>query len=208
MRYFAILAAVLVMLLAPASAKAADSIVLQHTGLRAGPGTQYPLLADMIRGQRIEVLGCIRGWRWCEVVAGGLHGFAVGERLGTNWYGRNVQVGYYGPRLGLPFVEFTEQPYWSKYYYDRDFYQTRYGHHEHGDYHDNLHCHDADHDGDCHPIVHEHRHHEGDHAEDHWHHSDGAYVIDNGQPQPQPQQDSHDNRWNGDVHPDNHWHTN
>ena len=191
----------LVMLFAPGSAKAADSIVLTHTGLRAGPGTQYPLIMDMYRGQRIAVLGCIRGWRWCEVVAGGVHGFAVGSRLGTNWYGRNVQVGYYGPRLGLPFVVFEEQPYWNKYYNDRDFYQQRYGRHaEH-----EMHCHDADHDGDCHVIVRDHRHHEGDHAEDHWHHSDDAYVV---QPENTDHHDDHDGHWTGDWHNDNHWHTN
>lgn len=194
MRYMVLLAGMLFMLLAPGSAQAArDGFVLQHTGLRAGPGTGYPLLADLRRGDRIEVLGCIRGWKWCEIVAGGLHGFAVGSRIGTDFYGRNVQVGYYGYKLELPYVIFEEQPYWAHYYHDRDFYIMRYG--PHRDYHNNLKCHDPDHDGDCHLIVRDHRHDEADHDYDHWHY-DHDHDHDR------------DVHWNNELHNDNTWRMN
>jgi uncharacterized protein YraI len=127
MRKTFILAGLLVMLLAPAMAQAAPGTVLNHTGLRAGPGKKYPLIAKLETGSPIDVLGCVTGWDWCEVVAGGVHGWAVGHRLGIGFAGQNVQVGIYGPRLGLPVVVFQEQPYWRQYYYNRDFYLQRYG---------------------------------------------------------------------------------
>ncbi len=126
MRKTMILAGLLGMLLAPIAAQAAPGVVIHHTGLRAGPGKNYPLLARLEGGAPVDVLGCVTGWGWCEVVAGGVHGWTVGKRLGMVLAGRNVQVGLYGPRLGLPMVEFEERPYWAQYYRNRDFYVQRY----------------------------------------------------------------------------------
>jgi uncharacterized protein YraI len=192
MRYMVLLAGMLFMLLAPCAAQAArDGIVLEHTGLRAGPDKSYPLLLDLRRGDRVEVLGCVRGWKWCEVVAGGLHGFAVGKRIGADYYGQDVQVAYYGYKLELPYVMFQEQPYWTQYYANRDFYQRRYG--PHRDYHNNLKCSDPDHDGDCHAVVRDHRHDQYDHNYDR---SYNGAQHDSGM------------RWSNDWHNDNTWHVN
>lgn len=186
MRYTLLLAGLLAMLFAPISARAAESIVINHTGLRAGPGTGYPLLMRLPKGAAVDVLGCVAGWKWCEVVAGGVHGWAVGHRLSLPFGSRGgVQVDLYGPKLGLPIIVFQEQPYWERYYYNRDFYIVRYGHHT-------VHCHDPDHDADCHPIyeMHDHDHH------DHWYDSHHTTL----------QYDDADHHH--DWHNDDHWHYN
>lgn len=170
MRYTVVLAAMLFMLLAPGAAHAADAIVLNHTGLRAGPGRDYPLLANLHKGDRIQVLGCVRGWKWCEVTNGFMHGFVVAQRMGTDYYGRNVQIAIWGPKLGIPYVVFVERPYWERYYHDTPFYHERYdvtAHH-------NLTCYNDGRPGDCGMVVEEHRttvveHHYNGDDDGRWH---------------------------------------
>lgn len=149
MRYTIILAALMVLLMTPQAARADSGVITSRTGLHAGPGSAYPQLLTLRANTGVNLLSCTRNWGWCEVTAGGLHGWVVSGHMGLLYHGRVRGVGNYGPRLGVPLVVFNEPDYWGKYYYDRDFYIKRYGKH-----HDNRwsqrDCYDPDHDGDCH----------------------------------------------------------
>lgn len=55
------------LLLAPTAALAAPGIVTVSTGLRAGPGTGFPLVDRIPEGARVNIHGCLRGNAWCDV---------------------------------------------------------------------------------------------------------------------------------------------
>lgn len=63
------------MLAAPA-ALAANAIVTTNLNVRAGPGTNYPVLGAIPNGAPIDVVGCTTGYNWCQVDYGGRLGWA------------------------------------------------------------------------------------------------------------------------------------
>jgi len=70
----------LALVLAPVPAARADALVTGNINLRAGPGAQAPRLAVLPAGAQVAVLGCLpQGW--CDVVWGGLRGWATGRYL-------------------------------------------------------------------------------------------------------------------------------
>src|SRR3954454_7760867 len=65
MKLKAILTAAL--LLAPTAALAAPGIVTESTGLRAGPGTGFPMVDRIPGGARVNIHGCLKGDAWCDI---------------------------------------------------------------------------------------------------------------------------------------------
>jgi uncharacterized protein YraI len=100
---------------------------LPHTAtLRAGPGSEYPPVARIPAGAGVDIHGCVAGWSWCDVNAGGLRGWVYGPSLAPSAYGPYPAQGIaaFGPALGLSFVLFNQDDYWGRYYRDRPFYAT------------------------------------------------------------------------------------
>jgi len=109
------------LMLAAAPAWAAPGYTLAGVNLRAGPGTAYPVVAQMPPGIPLEVQGCLAGNAWCDVVSGPMRGWISGRYLGS-------AVG--GPpmvslQIGLPTVIFDLTSYWDHHYSDRRFYRDR-----------------------------------------------------------------------------------
>jgi uncharacterized protein YraI len=148
MRYSIVLAVLTVLLMTPQAARADhDGIILTKAHLRAGPSTNYPRLYTVRANARVNIIGCISGWGWCDVSVEGARGWISSGALGVRYRGHTRGVPTYARRIGVPVIVFNERVYWSKYYYDRDFYRQRYGrHHDHR--WSERDCRDRDHDGD------------------------------------------------------------
>lgn len=110
---------------APLLAQAADAVVIADITLQSGPDSEYPPISDLPAGTPVAVEGCIEGWTWCDVVAGGDRGWVPGTYLEENYGGQNVVIVDYGPRINIPIVTFSIGGYWDHYYRSRPFYTQR-----------------------------------------------------------------------------------
>lgn len=110
---------------APLLAQAVDAVVIADITLQSGPDSEYPPISDLPAGTPVAVEGCIEGWTWCDVVAGGDRGWVPGTYLEENYGGQNVVIVDYGPRINIPIVTFSIGGYWDHYYRSRPFYTQR-----------------------------------------------------------------------------------
>lgn len=110
--------------LAPVLAQA-DAYVVADVALQAGPDTEYPSITEIPGGTSVAVQGCIDGWTWCDVVAGGDEGWVPGTYLEEDYDGQRVVVLDYGPRIRIPIVTFSIGTYWDRHYRSRPFYTQR-----------------------------------------------------------------------------------
>ncbi|MBB3180218.1 SH3 domain-containing protein [Variovorax sp. Sphag1AA] len=61
----------------PMAAAAQQAFTRGSVNLRAGPSSSYPLVATLMPGQPLQVMGCTAGFAWCDVVLpDGLRGWA------------------------------------------------------------------------------------------------------------------------------------
>jgi uncharacterized protein YraI len=110
---------------APIFAQAGEAVVVADIPLQSGPDSEYPPIGDLAAGTPVAVQGCIEGWSWCDVIAGGDRGWVPGTYLEENYGGQNVAVIDYGPRISIPIVTFSIGGYWDHYYRSRPFYGQR-----------------------------------------------------------------------------------
>ena len=87
--------------------------------MRAGPDTSYPQVAFLGRGLQVDVVGCVEGWQWCDVVAGPNRGWVYAGYLSYSYYNQPTVISYGGPMLGIPLVSFSIGNYWDRYYRGR-----------------------------------------------------------------------------------------
>jgi uncharacterized protein YraI len=106
--------------LPPAAAQTA--LITSAVTVRAAPDRAFPTVTWLLGGTRVEVVGCIANWRWCDVVAGRDRGWVYARFLSYAHDGRTVTIVNGGPRLGLPSIEFAFGPYWDAHYRDRNWY--------------------------------------------------------------------------------------
>ncbi|TAL37460.1 MAG: hypothetical protein EPN97_05310 [Alphaproteobacteria bacterium] len=154
MRYTFLPGILALLLLAPVQARAAEVFTMQPTEVRAGPDHHYPLITVAPRNAKLKMAGCTRKYKWCEVVANGLHGWARSKHLAVVQHGKNVRIELYGEALAVPVIVYNEQAYWGRYYRTRDFYITRYV--QHTDWRNRKagsRCFDPGRDKDCHLMV-------------------------------------------------------
>jgi uncharacterized protein YraI len=99
----------------------------QWVNVRAGPAGHYPSVTRLPPGTDVQVYGCIRGYRWCDVIASdGQRGWALGGSLYYPYEDRWVPVtGYYGPGFGIPITPFVMGDYWGSHYRQRPWYGHR-----------------------------------------------------------------------------------
>lgn len=63
-------------LLAATSAEAANAIVTANLNVRAGPGTNYPVLGTIPNGAPIDVIQCASNYNWCDIAWAGRRAWA------------------------------------------------------------------------------------------------------------------------------------
>jgi uncharacterized protein YraI len=112
-------------LCAPLAAQAAEGWVVDDISLQAGPDPAYPSIVELNAGTPVSIQGCIEAWTWCDVVAGGDRGWVPGTFLEEDYGGQRVVVIDYGPRIGIPVVNFSLGLYWDQHYHNRPFYTQR-----------------------------------------------------------------------------------
>ena len=123
---FVKIAAVGLLMLAPAVAQAAEGYSTANVNMRAGPSTRYPAVAVIPAGSSVEIRGCLSDVNWCDVEFYGGRGWVSGQYVQASYQQRRVYVGpqYYRP-LGIPMIRFSVDNYWDRYYRNRDFYRDR-----------------------------------------------------------------------------------
>lgn len=113
------------LIVAPNLASALSAVTASATNLRAGPAFDFPVVDRLPADVRVNVHGCVRGYRWCDISWRDARGWAPGEELAYLYQGRRVTVVEYGPRIGLPVVGFAFDTYWDRYYRGRVWYGER-----------------------------------------------------------------------------------
>jgi uncharacterized protein YraI len=121
MRLRSVLVAAL--LLAPTAALAAPGIVTVSTGLRAGPGSGFPLVDRIPEGARVNIHGCLRGNAWCDVSFSDDRGWVSSQYLEYLYRNHYVYLPDYVDEIDVPVVPFVLSSYWSSYYGGRPWYR-------------------------------------------------------------------------------------
>ncbi|MFT4117112.1 SH3 domain-containing protein [Bradyrhizobium sp.] len=121
MRLRSVLVAAL--LLAPTAALAAPGIVTVSTGLRAGPGSGFPLVDRVPEGTRVNIHGCLQGNAWCDVSFSDDRGWVSSQYLEYLYRNHYVYLPDYVDEIDVPVVPFVLTSYWSNYYEGRPWYR-------------------------------------------------------------------------------------
>lgn len=121
MKFKSVLIAAL--LLAPTAALAAPGIVTVSTGLRAGPGSGFPLVDRIPEGARVNIHGCLRGNAWCDVNFSDDRGWVSSQYLEYLYRNHYVYLPDYVDEIDVPVVPFVLTSYWSRYYGGRPWYR-------------------------------------------------------------------------------------
>ncbi|MCK1360506.1 SH3 domain-containing protein [Bradyrhizobium sp. 199] len=121
MKFKSVLIAAL--LLAPTAALAAPGIVTVSTGLRAGPGTGFPLVDRIPGGARVNIHGCLRGNAWCDVSFSDDRGWVSSQYLEYLYRNHYVYLPDYVGEIDVPIVPFVLTSYWSSHYGGRSWYR-------------------------------------------------------------------------------------
>jgi uncharacterized protein YraI len=109
----------------PNLASALTAVTTESTDLRAGPAFDFPVVDQIPSDVRVNVHGCVRGYRWCDVSWRDARGWVAGEELAYLYQGQRVTLVEYGPRIGLPVIGFAIDTYWDRYYRGRSWYGER-----------------------------------------------------------------------------------
>ncbi|WGD48877.1 SH3 domain-containing protein [Bradyrhizobium sp. CB1650] len=111
------------LLLAPTAALAAPGIVTVSTGLRAGPGSGFPLVDRIPGGARVNIHGCLRGNAWCDVSFSDDRGWVSSQYLEYLYRNHYVYLPDFADEVDVPVVPFVLSSYWSSYYGGRPWYR-------------------------------------------------------------------------------------
>ena len=122
---FGLVAVVAGLVVAPNLASALSAITTESTNLRAGPAFDFPVVDRIPSDVRVNVNGCVRGYRWCDVSWRDARGWMQGDELAYLDQGRRVAIVEYGPRIGFPIIAYSVDTYWDRYYRGRPWYGER-----------------------------------------------------------------------------------
>jgi uncharacterized protein YraI len=120
-----LIAAVAGLVAVPNLASALSAVTAETTDLRAGPAFDFPVVDQIPADVSVNVHGCIRGYRWCDVSWRDARGWVQGQELAYLYQDRRVTIVEYGPRIGLPVIGFSFDSYWDRYYRSRSWYGER-----------------------------------------------------------------------------------
>jgi uncharacterized protein YraI len=113
------------LVVAPNLASALSAVTTESTDLRAGPARDFPVVDRIPSDVRVNVHGCVRAYRWCDVSWRDARGWVSGDELAYFHQGRRATIVEYGPRIGLPVVVFSFDSYWDRHYRGRPWYGER-----------------------------------------------------------------------------------
>lgn len=108
-----------------AAAHAQEAFTTRPANVRAGPDRDYPLITQLPPGFRVQVMGCVADYRWCDVVFNGDRGWMYAGNLAYPYRSNRVPILGYGAVLGLPIITFSLGSYWDQYYHGRPWYPQR-----------------------------------------------------------------------------------
>lgn len=121
-----LLAGMVAAVLLPLTAKAQDSRTTAWVNMRAGPASDFPLVARVGPNTPLEVQGCTPAYDWCDVIAPGIaRGWVYAAYIAYSYENSEVPVFGYGGDIGLPIIGFSVDNYWGRYYRQRPWYGDR-----------------------------------------------------------------------------------
>ena len=94
-------------------------------GMRAGPGSNFPVVAEVAETTSVHVHGCVEGYAWCDVSTETDRGWAPANLLNYHYENRDVLISEHGAKLQIPVVGFSFSAYWDAFYAERPWYQDR-----------------------------------------------------------------------------------
>jgi len=101
------------------------AVTTQAANMRAGPDRTFPLVTWLPPGTSVDVMGCIGGWRWCDVVYGPNRGWVYARFLSAMYNNQPMVILDSGGMLGLPVIGFSVDAYWGSYYRNRPWWNKR-----------------------------------------------------------------------------------
>ena len=107
----------------PAMAQNAE--VTADLNMRAGPGTQYPVITTIPDGRDVNIYGCESGLNWCDVSWRGNRGWVYSDYLEYTYGQRTRPVSDWGARIDLPVISFTFGDYADRHYRGMPWYDDR-----------------------------------------------------------------------------------
>ena len=109
--------AVLACMAAPWTAHAAEGLATAEVNMRAGPGTNYPVVTTIARAAAVEIHACLAATDWCDVAWSGSRGWVAARYLAIPRSGRDGgPMGSSTPPRGLPVATFAREAYWQTHY--------------------------------------------------------------------------------------------
>ncbi len=108
-----------------AAAQEPNGYPITDVNLRAGPGTEYPVILTVPADAPITILGCLPDYSWCDSVFENYRGWMSAVYLSGYSEGDYYLLRDYAPDLGYQRVTFNIDAYWDSYYRDEPFYGDR-----------------------------------------------------------------------------------
>jgi len=99
---------------------------IADVNLRAGPGTEYPVLVTVPTDAPITILGCLEDYTWCDTIFEDQRGWMRSIYLAGYYDGEYYLLSDYAPDLGYQTVTFDVAAYWDAYYRDEPFYNAQH----------------------------------------------------------------------------------
>jgi uncharacterized protein YraI len=90
----------------PNLALALDAVAVTELNMRAGPGSQYPIVATIETNGSVDILGCLPEAQWCQVHWQGNEGWSYSEYLAITETGEQIFVPQARSVLDIPVVAF------------------------------------------------------------------------------------------------------
>src|SRR5688572_28830846 len=101
-----------------AAAQEPNGYPITDVNLRAGPGTEYPVILTVPADAPITILGCLPDYTWCDIVFENYRGWMSAVYLSGYSDGDYYLLRDYAPDLGYQRVTFNIDAYWDSYYRD------------------------------------------------------------------------------------------
>ena len=96
-----------------------------YVNLRAGPARDFPVVASIGPNVEITVVGCVGDYRWCDVIAGPIRGWAYAGSIVYPYQGSRVALLGYGAAIGIGILVLDLGGYWDEHYRGRPWYGQR-----------------------------------------------------------------------------------
>ena len=106
-------------------AEASEAFIIENTSLFAGPDYDLPQIERLRHGSIVDVIGCIDGYQWCDIVTDDERGWVPGDFLEFEVGGRREPVYSAAPFLGLMILGFSLDEYWGEHYHQRPWFHDR-----------------------------------------------------------------------------------